>query len=185
MSTVNPYAPPTARVSDVGDSPSEAETIRREHIKHEASIRSIGILYYLGGGILVLIAVGLIVAFSSRTEATNSVAVLIGAVFYLAVGVFMLFVAHAIRQLKGWARTASTVLAVIGLLGFPVGTLINVYILYLLHSAKGKRIFAPDYPAIVAATPSVKYRTSIVVWIVLGLLVLVIAVALLAALVTR
>jgi hypothetical protein len=31
---------------------------------------------------------------------------------------------------------------------------------------------AADYLAIVAATPHVKYRTSIVVWIVLGLLVL-------------
>ena len=34
----------------------------------------------------------------------------------------------------GW-----TLLSVIGLIGIPLGTLINAYILYLLHSEKGKR----------------------------------------------
>lgn len=183
MSTVNPYAPPTARVSDVGDSPSEAEVIRREHIKHEASIRSIGTLYYLGGGIAILAGVGFIIALLAPRETPGfGVLQLAVTVFYVAFGVFTIFVGHAIRQFKGWARTASTVMSVIGLLGIPIGTLINGYILYLLHCAKGKRIFAPDYPAIVAATPTVKYRTSIVVWIVLGLLVLVIAAAILASL---
>ena len=183
MSTVNPYAPPTARVSDVGDSPSEAESIRREHIKHEASIRSIGILYYLGGVVLILASAGLVVSLRAPGEVPNAGLLLGVTVFYVVFGVFSFFLGHAVRQFKPWARIASTVMAVIGLLGFPIGTLINAYILYLLHSAKGKRIFAPDYPAIVAATPSVKYRTSIVVWVVLGLLV--IAVGLLAALVTR
>ncbi len=61
---------------------------------------------------------------------------------YLAIGVLMLLVARGVRQLKPWARTTSTVLAAIGLLGFPLGTLVNAYILYLMLSKKGKRIFA-------------------------------------------
>ena len=45
----SPYAPPTARVDDVSESANpEAEAIRLAHIKHEASIRSVGILYYIG-----------------------------------------------------------------------------------------------------------------------------------------
>ena len=175
MSTVNPYAPPRTRVDDVSGATSEAEAVRREHIKHEASVRSIGTLYYIGGAFSILGAVALlIVGFGARDEPSMPMGFLtVFFVLYAALGVLAIFVARGIRQLRSWARTAATVLSIIGLLGIPVGTIINGYFLYLLHSAKGKRIFAPDYAAIVAATPFVKYRTSIVVWIVLGLLVLV------------
>jgi hypothetical protein len=54
---------------------------------------------------------------------------------------------------------------------------INVYILYLLLSAKGSRVFQSDYADIVAATPDVKYRMSIVTRIALGLLLLVLLAA--------
>jgi hypothetical protein len=74
------------------------------------------------------------------------------------------------------------VLAAIGLLGVPFGTLINGYILYLLLSHKGQRIFAADYPEIVAATPHIKYRTSAAVWVLLGLVALLIVGLLMAAL---
>jgi hypothetical protein len=93
-------------------------------------------------------------------------------VVYLAIGALMLFVARGVRQLRPWARTTTIVLAAIGLLGFPMGTLINAYILYLMLAKKGKRIFEDDYKDIIEATPHVKYRTSIVVWIVLGILLL-------------
>jgi len=167
---VNPYAPPRAHVDDVAQFDSEAEEIRREHIKHEASIRSIGALYYLSGGLMCVLAIGLFTgAFATRTEPF-----MMGvAVAYVAIGVLMLFVARGVRTLRPWARTTTIVLAAIGLLGFPVGTLINGYILYLMLSKKGKRIFEDDYKDIIEATPHVKHRTSIVVWIALGLLVLV------------
>ncbi len=57
----------------------------------------------------------------------------------------MLVVARGVRKLAPWARITTIVLAAIGLLGFPVGTLINGYILYLMLSKKGKRIFEDDY----------------------------------------
>jgi hypothetical protein len=166
---VNPYAPPRARVDDRAPASSEAEEIRQEHIKHEASIRSIGILYYLSGGLMVLLGGGLIVG----SFATKMEALLIGlSVVYLGIGVLMLFVARGVRTLQSWARTTTIVLAAIGLLGFPVGTLINGYILYLMLAAKGKRIFEDDYKDIVEATPHIKYRTSVIVWIMVGLLLL-------------
>lgn len=187
MSAVNPYAPPRTRVDDVSGEASEAETVRREHIKHEASVRSVGTLYYIGGGFMVIGAAGIYaVGFGEQTPASAPVGLfaVLGGV-YAVLGVLAIFVARGIRQLKSWARTTATVLSIIGLLGIPVGTIINGYILYLLHSAKGKRIFAPDYAAIVAATPFVKYRTSLVVWIVLGLLVLVLAGALIVGAIGR
>ena len=177
MNTLNPYAPPKARVEDIVQTTSEADAIRREHIRHEASVRSIGVLYYLGGGALCLAAIGFLSFYASGMR---QFAPVIG-VLYLGLGILDFFIAHAIRKLRPWARTALVVLSFIGLLGFPLGTLINGYILYLLLSQKGRRLFEADYPEIVAATPDVKYRTPIAVWIVLGALLLLIVVGVVVA----
>lgn len=179
----NPYAPPKAHVQDVSQFSSEAEEVRQEHIKHEASVRSIGILYYLGGFFVVLGAVSLMLPLMSKAESLGS-GLIIGPI-YIVLGVVSVIVGRGLRALKPWARTTSIVFAFIGLLGFPIGTLINGYILYLLLSEKGKRIFQPDYPEIVSATPHIKYRTSMVVWIVLGILVLGFAAAILIPMLSR
>ena len=77
--------------------------------------------------------------------------------------------------MKKWARIPTGILSGIGLLAFPIGTLINAYVLYLIFSAKGKMVFSDEYRAVIEQTPHIKYRTSIIVWIVLGLLLLLIA----------
>ncbi len=132
-----------------------------------------GLLYYVSGAFLVLSAVAILVPTLSegRWQAFVLIALCLG------MGVLSIVVGRGIRTLQPWARTICIVLAVIGLLAFPVGTMINAYILYLLHAEKGKRIFKEDYAAIMAATPGVKYRTSPVVWIVLGIILLVVAAA--------
>lgn len=162
----NPYAPPTAEVADITSADPEAEAIRREHIKHEASIRSVGILYYLGGVLMGLAAILFFFGFETTSIGMGFAAL------YAVLALLSLVVGHELRALTPWARIAAIVFAGIGLLGFPIGTLINGYILYLLLSQKGRRIFQPDYLQIVAATPEVKYRTSVVVWIVLGVILL-------------
>lgn len=64
---VNPFDPPRAEIGhrafDSGLVDNEAELIRRAHIGHEASIRSLGLLSYLGAifgaiGTLVLLVLG-------------------------------------------------------------------------------------------------------------------------------
>lgn len=162
----NPYAPPTAEVADITGADPEAEAIRREHIKHEASIRSVGILYYVGGVLMAMLSILFVFGFATTEVGLGFAGI------YAAFAVLSLVVGYELRALKPWARVAAIVFAGIGLLGFPIGTLINGYILYLLLSQKGRRIFQPDYAHIVAATPEVKYRTSIVVWIILGIFLL-------------
>ena len=170
MSTpVNPYAPPKANVEDVSGASSDIEAIRLEYIKHETSVRSIGTLYYIGGVFMVMAGTGLLMA-----PEQDPVMRPIGGL-YLVLGVVSVVVAWGMRRLRRWAGGASIALSAISLLGFPIGTLISAYILYLLLSAKGRRLFEPDYADIVAATPHIKYRTSIAVWIVLGAIVLVVA----------
>ena len=63
-------------------------------------------------------------------------------------------------------------MAAIGLLGFPVGTLINAYILYLLLSKKGALILSPAYAEIRRATPHIRYRMPVWNWIVIAIVVL-------------
>ena len=40
---------------------SSAESIRQEHIKHEAAVKSIGALYYLGAFLLIVMGISLFV----------------------------------------------------------------------------------------------------------------------------
>ena len=76
-------------------------------------------------------------------------------------------------------KIPATIFSAIGLLSVPIGTLINGYILYLIYSAKGNMVFSEEYRKVIAATPNIKYKTSIIIWIFLGIVVLGIAAAVL------
>lgn len=178
MSTAaNPYAAPAARVADIGANP-QADAIRRAHINHETSIRSVGLLYYLGAVAVTLGGLMMLIGISVRDDVWT-------AVILLLLGAVQIFAGWGVRALQAWGRAVGSVLSVIGLLGFPVGTLINSYILYLFFSKKGRTIFSPAYLEVIAATPEIKYRTSIVVWILLGLVIALIAVAIVAPMLAR
>jgi len=169
----NPYAAPAAPVEDVSAN-AEAEAIRKEHISHEASIKAVGLLYYLGAiGVTLVGAAGLVAGRGAGTSVGISL-LLVG------LGVGYVFAGWGVRALRPWGRIVGIALACFGLLGFPVGTVINGYILYLFLSKKGRTIYSPEYLDVIAATPHVKYRTSIIVWIFLALVVLLVAAAFLA-----
>lgn len=135
--TFNPYAAPAAPVDDVAAN-AEAEAIRRAHISHEASIKAVGFLYYLGGvGVTLVAAASLLGAKDASVMVT---------LLLITLGVAQFFAGWALRALRPWGRILGCVLSGLGLLGFPI-----------------------------AATPEVKYRTSILVWIFLALLVALLA----------
>jgi hypothetical protein len=94
----------------------------------------------------------------------------------LSAGLFLL--GRQIRRLDERTRVPVAFLATVGLLGFPIGTLINGYILYLFFSAKGKQVLSPEYRAIVERTPHIKYKTNIVVIVLAVLLLGLVAVGL-------
>ena len=150
----------------------EYVAIRQEHIKHEASLRSIGILYYIGGVLILFGGISMLVPLLSLGE--ESAAFGIGfLMFYLLLGIFFVAGGRAFRKLKRWVRVPSTILSAIGLINIPVGTLINGYILYLIWSEKGKMIFSDEYKEVMEATPEIKYRTSALAWIVLIVFVII------------
>lgn len=151
----------------------DVDAIRREHLHHEGSVRGLGSLYYLSGSLLIIAGVpGFTYAAMTRlSESEGHAALLLGGAISVAMGALFLVMAWGLRRLRPWARSISTVVSCFGLFGFPFGTLIHGYILYLLHSKKGDRIFQDDYPWIIAATPSLKTNLSLVVWVAVALLI--------------
>ena len=87
------------------------------------------------------------------------------------IGILEICLAIGIRKLIGWTKIPAIIVAAPGPPGFPIGTLISVYFLYLHCSKKGSLVFSAEYARIIAGTPHIKYRTSIFVWILLFLLV--------------
>ncbi len=181
----NPYvAPPIDADLALATSPfgldlSQDEQIRREHLSHEASIRSVGLLYYLGAGLCVtgllsaaaFTALPLLLLGMEQASSPNTVVVITGAfdvvVLLFLLGIYGLFAAlffftgRGLRRLQPWSRIASGIISTLGLLAIPLGTLINAYILYLLLSRKATVIFSPEYSEIIARTPHIKYKTSL------------------------
>lgn len=185
----NPYAAPVdAYVVD--DPMVAAESIRRDHIRHEASIKSIGTLYFLGAIIAIPLGLWLMgmvifmnpIARSRWFPNPIELAMPLGAgLLYFVIGAAQLTAAIGLRRLRPWARWTSVVLSALGLLAIPVGTLISGYFLYLLLSRKGEYIFSPPYQHVIAATPHIKYRTSPIVIVLVVLLAIVLIVGLIAA----
>lgn len=172
----NPYlAPATSPIPPPLSGSADNEAIRREHINHEASIKTLGALYLLGG--LFMIPGGLFMIFEPTKHAGSAMGGLL-----LVLGLFQLTLGLGVRKFRPWSRWAATILSTLGLLAFPVGTLINALVLGYLLSKKGATVFSPGYPSVIAATPHVKPKTSIAVWIVLGVFILIIVLGLIGIL---
>ena len=153
--------------------------VRKAHFRHESSIRSISILYYFVGAMMSLVALAQLLprpdGFSLRIFLFSISSLFAAAHFLLAVW---------LRKLDSRARIPATVLAVLGLFTFPVGTLINGYIIYLLNSAKGVKVFSKEYIQAIQETPEIKYKTSFVVLLLVGILLFLLLVAVLAPLIS-
>jgi hypothetical protein len=185
----NPYAPGVVQKKHVH---SEVEAIRHKHLSHEASIKSVGFLYLLGGAIGLLIGTSYVIPGISimsspqrmgqmSMQSYGAVFMIVGVIVFL-LGVAQMAVGSGFRRLALWSKIPGAILAGIGMLLFPIGTLINGYVLYLLLSAKGSMVFSPEYKEVIFQTPHMKYKTSIVVWVFVGLLALLFVIAIVAAL---
>jgi hypothetical protein len=162
----NPYLAPATFAAPPA-LPADSEAIRRQYLNHEASAKSLGTLY-LFGGILMIIG-GLVCAVRPTEEFP-----LTSGIIFIVIGVLQLILGNAIRRLQKAARIVAAALAIPGLIGFPIGTLISALVLYLMLSRKGAMVFSDDYKRIIAETPHIKYKTSIIVWVVLGVFAVVV-----------
>jgi len=186
----NPYAAGVVQAQPVR---SDVEDTRHKYLSHEASVKSIGVLYILGGifgtlaGVAYLV-MGVSVLVSQDQMGGELPPAAMGGIFIglgilvLALSIGQVVVAVGFRKLAAWSRIPGAVIAAFGLLGFPIGTLISAYIMYLLLSQKGAMVFSPQYKEVMEQTPHIKYKTSIIVWIFLILVLSLIVIAIGAAL---
>jgi len=170
----NPYAAPQvesfAAAAPIVD--TDAERIRKLYLNHEASVQSIGLLYYIGGGLMVLGMFSGAVFVMQRGGLGVSVVVLL---LYGGLAAISFVLGRGLRTLHRYVRIPvvilsclNVLLALLGLIGggslFALIVLaINAYILYLLLSPKGGMVFSAQYAEIRHQTPHIKYRTSIIV----------------------
>ena len=160
----NPYEAPAARVDDPVVTGADAE--RTAHLRHEARLRSVGVLYWLGAAaVVVMIGVSLATAPTVQTEGWGIVGVLVGTAVLAAV------VGWGFWSLSPWVRWPGTALSALGLLAIPIGPIIHGYFLYLLWCAKGRRVLAPDYAQVRRQTPHLRYRRTIGDWVALVVIV--------------
>lgn len=179
----NPYAATayssSAPAGDFG-SQASAEEVRRKFLKHEASVQSIGSLYLFGvvillfaaGVMIISLIVGVVNGTNGGDATPDTIASVITTVMLLAIAGLQYWVGMGLRTLQSPARVVAIIFSVIGLLGIPIGTLINGYFLYLLLGQKGTYVFSEEYARVRAATPHIKYKTSI--WVLVGVALLVV-----------
>lgn len=161
---------------------SAVEEMRKTHIKHEASVKSIGVLYYLGGAALFFVGIASLTPGFAGTRGASGIEAFGVAGFFFLLSAGQIWVGSGLRRLRSWARIPTGILSGLGLLAFPIGTIVNAYILWLVFSQKGTTVFSNEYQAVIAQTPHIKYRTSVLIWILLGIVLLIIAIAGIAAL---
>jgi hypothetical protein len=192
----NPFEPSAGAFGsireDISTDLTQAELIRKSHLSHEANIQSFGCLYTLGGIMQLLFGAfytvaGIVVAltgsqvlesgeeFETGSPLTAGLITVALGVFFLALGTVQLLGGRAMQTLNSKHKMLAIIISAIGLLGFPCGTILSAYLLYLLLSPKGEMVFSEGYKDIVRATPHIKYRTSIIVWILLFLLIGILA----------
>jgi hypothetical protein len=166
----NPYAPPPADVefaaADLVE--NEVERARRQYLSHEASVRSIGTLYYIG---YMLTGVGPLFLLPIAITGGGLGLLAVG-LAYLVMAVVFFFVGRELDKLSTWVRWPVGILSGIGLLGVPIGTVINLWILYLVFCRKGRVVFSPEYREVIRQTPHIRYRTS---WPLIVLAVVLVA----------
>lgn len=167
---INPYAPPQADLSNPQLSPGEDVSIRQAHIKTEATVKSVGTLYYLGCFVLIVSGVATLLTNPPvAPDAGIGGNVILSAVL-IVIGLLQGVLAYGLRRLRSWSRWPTVVLSFIGLLAFPMGTLISALILSNTLGAKARMVFSADYQRIIAATPQVKYKSKILevlLWVIL------------------
>ncbi|MFM8570789.1 MAG: hypothetical protein ACKOAU_04250 [Pirellula sp.] len=192
----NPFEPSAGAFGsireDISADLTQAELIRKSHLSHEANIQSFGCLYTLWAILQLLFGAfytvaGIVVAlygsqvlesgeeFETGSPLTAGLITVALGVFFLALGTVLLLGGRAMQTLNSKHKMLAIIISAIGLLGFPCVTIPSAYLLYLLLSPKGEMVFSEGYKDIVRATPHIKYRTSIIVWIMLFLLIGVIA----------
>jgi hypothetical protein len=190
----NPFASPAEREREPAPEPideDDDETVRAAHIAREALVRSIGTLVVIAGWIPIGIGVWWVL---EPSRATGAMVLAMATV--IAIGALYVASGMLIRRLHPVGRGLATGLFALACLSslssivqrperIALGNVVLLVLLplltALLWSGRSRMVFSPRYRLeIVPATPRVRYRTPIWLWLLAGLLLLAVVGAALA-----
>ncbi len=96
---------------------------------------------------------------SSSAPGPNSGWIAVGCILLITSGALMAWLAYSIFSLRAWTRIPVCWLAALGLIQFPIGTVLNSYVLYLFIAPSAGVLLSPRYRAVVAATQALSIRS--------------------------
>jgi len=133
-----------------------SESIRRKYLKHEASVKAIGILFYLGAFLLLGKFIGRLI-FGEKVPLTFGIPEM---ALLLIMGIFHVCIGRGIRKLDKAYRIPIIINSASGLfLLFPISILLHGYILFIVLNKKGRMVFSDDYRKVIETTPHIKYKS--------------------------
>lgn len=116
------------------------------HVTVVAWLHIIESILYIGGAILLMIffsGIGLI-ADDPKALGILSIVGFCGGGFLLLFGIPTALAGWGLLKKAFWARVLAMVLAILGLFLFPIGTIIGVYVLWVLTAAGASTYFGDD-----------------------------------------
>lgn len=113
----------------------------------DTHIKVLGFLYIIAGAILIvlgLLFLGIIGAVSASQHMFSMGGVIGTAVaaFFVILSIPSIIAGVGLLKRREWARILTIVLGVLHLFGFPVGTALGIYTLYVLFNDQTKPLFA-------------------------------------------
>ena len=153
----------------------DAPAQRKKHLTHETTLKSVGLL-------LLALSVPFVyfgVKWYWAAWTMKPFAIPLGLVprqwgfVLLPLGLTQFWAGWALIQLRSHGKIPAGIAAAAGLLIFPFGTLISLYFFYAIFSKPGRFILSPQYSKILELTPTIRYRTSPVIWIALAMVMVV------------
>jgi len=171
---LNPYAAPESEILPDHHDLNDAEATRNKYLKHETNLKSFGSLNYLAGGVLLLAGLSAIII--ALTEGLDAGGTIVAFVFIALSGIYI-FVGRGLRTCNPIVKIPATILAILGLLNIPVGTLLSIFLLYLMFNKDGKVVLSKEYQEVMAATPHIKYKTPLCLIIIVAIFLIAIVAA--------
>ena len=141
------------------------EQLRKRYGPHERRVRAVALLYWYFAALYVsAAAIGPAVLVklgrTSEPERYGLDALFTVIVVTLTLAAVAVVTAWNLGHLNSAGRVLGAIGGCIALFGFPLGTLIGVFMLWTLLGKQGSVVFSQEYSDAVAATPQLQFRVS-------------------------
>jgi hypothetical protein len=116
----------------------------------DTHVKILGFIYIIGGAILVVLGLFLlgVIGGSGLLSGDRQAIFVTGIVgsalagFFILLSIPSIIAGIGLLKRREWARILTIILGVLHLLGFPIGTALGVYTLYVLVNDQTKPLFA-------------------------------------------